>query len=175
VIGSRSHEEPSPLSNPAPTQPATSRPFGLILLSLVAAVLWVAMLANTTFGPAGGAEDSLSQALEMLFIAGALWIVLVIMLVVGGVMGSMPRWVAWLAIVLVPMAAVADTVAIDMCSRHMEWAVVLVAGLPVLVAFYAFWARLPSLQAALPAERISVAVWGAIFFLSVITFVVAAY
>ena len=37
------------------------------------------------------------------------------------------------------------------------------------------WARLPRLQAALPAERTSVAVWGAIFFLSIITFVVAAY
>ena len=149
-------------------------PIGLVLLSLVAAVLWVTMLANTTFAP-GGAEDSLSQALEMLFIAGGLWVVLVIMLFVGGVMGSMPRWVPWLAIVLVPMAAVADTVAIDMCSRHMAWAVVLVAALPALVAFYAFWARLPRLQAALPAERTSVAVWGAIFVLSVITFVVAAY
>jgi len=121
------------------------------------------MLANTTFS-AGGGEDSLAQALEMLFIAGGLWIVLVIMLFVGGIMGAMPRWVAWLAIVLVPMAAIADTVAIDMCSRHMEWAIVLVAVLPALIAFYAFWARLPRLQAALPAERTGVAVWGAIFF-----------
>jgi hypothetical protein len=148
-------------------------PIGLILLSLVAAALWVLMLANTTFS-AGGGENSLAQALEMLFIAGGLWIVLAIMLVVGGIMGAMPRWVAWLAIVLVPMAAIADTVAIDMCSRHMAWAIVLVAALPVLIAFYAFWARLPRLQAALPAERTSVAVWGAIFFLSIVTFVVAA-
>src|SRR5258708_36511057 len=158
----------------APLKP-TSWPIGLILLALVAAALFVAMLANTTFGPAGGAEDSLSQALAMLFLAAGLWIVLVIMLVVGGIMGAMPRWVAWLAIVLVPMAAIADTVAIDMCSRHMEWAIVLVAVLPALIAFYAFWARLPRLQAALPAERTSVAVWGAIFFLSIVTFVVAAY
>jgi len=151
-----------------------SWPIGLVLLSLVAAVLWVLLLGNATSEPAG-AEGSLAQALEMLFIAGGLWIVLVVMLFVGGVMGSMPRWVAWLAIVLVPMAAVADTVAIDMCTRHMPWAIVLVAVLPALVAFYAFWARLPRLQAALPAERTSAALWGAIFFLSVITFVLAAY
>src|SRR5258708_1542685 len=119
VIGSPSHEEPAPLSNPSSPQPATSWPIGLILLSLVAAALWVVMLANTTFEFTGGAEDSLSAALEMLFIAGGLWSVLVIMLFIGGVMGSMPRWVAWLALVLVPMAAIADTVAIDMCSRHM--------------------------------------------------------
>jgi hypothetical protein len=160
---------------PSPERSVRAWPIGFLLLSLVAAALWVAMLANTTFGPAGGAEDSLSQALEILFLAAGLWIVLVIMLFVGGLMGSMPRRVAWLAIVLVPMAAIADTVAIDMCSRHMEWAVVLVAVLPALVAFYAFWARLPRLQAALPAERTSVAVWGAIFLLSIVTFMVAAY
>jgi len=117
----------------------------------------------------------LGQGIEMLFLSFGLWVVLVAMLVVGGVVGSMPRWAAWLAIALVPMAAVADVTAIDMCSRHMEWAIVLVAILPVLVAFYAFWARLPRLQAEMPAERTSIAVWGAIFFLSAITFVAAAY
>jgi hypothetical protein len=100
--------------------------------------------------------------------------VLVAMLVLGGVMGAMPRWAAWIAIVLVPMAAVADVVAIDMCSRHMEWAIVLVAALPALVAFYAFWARLRPKSEPL-TERASALVWGAIFFLSGLTFVLAAY
>jgi hypothetical protein len=142
---------------------------------VVAVALYVALLANATYKPAGGGEAAMGQAFEMLYLAFGLWVVLVCMLVVGGVMGSMPRWAAWLAIVLVPMAAVADVTAIDMCSRHMEWAIVLVAVLPMLVGFYAFWARLPRLQAEMPAERTSVAVWGAIFFLSVLTFVVAAY
>jgi len=150
-------------------------PIGLILLSLVAAALYVMLLANATWHPAGGGEAVMGQAFELLFLAVGLWIVLALMLLVGGIMGSMPRWVAWLAIVLVPMAAVADSVAIDMCTRHMEGAIVLVAALPALVAFYAFWARLPRLQATLPAERTSAAVWGALFFLSIITFVVAAY
>jgi hypothetical protein len=119
----------------------------------------------------------MAQAFEMLLLAFALWVLLVAMLVLGGVLGSMPRWVAWLAIVLLPMAAIADVVAVDMCSRHMEWAIVLVAALPALVGFYAFWARLQSKAA--PAaectrERMSALVWGAVFFLSAVTFVLAA-
>ena len=145
------------------------------MLSLIAAVLLVMLVGNALYVPAGGGESLMAQAFEMLFIAVALWIVLPLMLLVGGVMGSMPRWVAWLAIVLVPMAGVAAVTAIDMCSRHMEWAIVLVAAFPLLITFYAFWARLPRLRAALPAERTSALVWGAIFFLSVVTFVVASY
>jgi hypothetical protein len=117
----------------------------------------------------------MAQAFEMLFLSLGLWIVLAIMLFNGGLMGSMPRWAAWLAVVLVPMAGVADTVAVDMCSRHMEWAIVLVALLPALIAFYAWWARLPRLQAVLPAERTSAVVWGAVFLISALIFVIAAY
>jgi hypothetical protein len=110
----------------------------------------------------------------MVFIAFALWIALVAMLVMGGVMGGMPRWVAWLAIVLVPMAGVADVVAVDMCGRHMPWAVVVVVLLPLLIGFYAFWARL-RFKSAPPGERTSAFVWGAVFLLSAVTFVIAAY
>ena len=144
------------------------------MLSLIAAVLLVMLVGNALYVPAGGGESLMAQAFEMLFIAVALWIVLPLMLLVGGVMGSMPRWVAWLAIVLVPMAAIADTVAVDMCGRHMQWAVVVVAALPLLIGYYAFWGRLRS-KSAPPDERTSAAVWGAVFFLSALTFVVAAY
>jgi len=158
--------------------PFRSWPFGLIALALVAAALYVPLLATALYKPAGGGEALMAQAFEMLFLAGGLWIVLALMLLVGGLMGAMPRWVAWLAIVLVPMAAVADVTALDMCSRHMEGAIVLVAALPALVAFYAFRARLRP-KAVAPAgptdDRTSALVWGAIFFLSVATFVLAAY
>ena len=132
------------------------------------------LIGNALYKPAGGGEALMAQAFEMLFIAFGLWIVLPVMLVIGGVMGGMPRWVAWLTIVLVPMAGVADVVAVDMCSRHMEWAVVLVAALPLLIAFYAFWARL-RFKSAPPAERTSALVWGTVFLLSAVTFVIAAY
>jgi hypothetical protein len=38
----------------------------------------------------------------------------------------------------------------------------LVAALPPLIAFYALWARLPSLRAGAPAGIVAAAVWGAV-------------
>jgi hypothetical protein len=152
-----------------------SWPFGLLALSLIAAVLLVLLLGNATYKPAGGGEAMMAAAFEALFLVAGLWFVLVVMLLIGLLSEAMPRWVPWLALVLVPTAAIADAVAVDMCSRHMEWAVVLVAALPMLVGFYAWWARLPRLRAALPAERTSATVWGGVFLLSAVTFVIASY
>jgi hypothetical protein len=150
-------------------------PIGLLLLSLVAGVLLVLLVGNALYKPAGGGESLISQAIEMLFIFAGLWFVLLVMLLIAVLSEAMPSWVPWLALVLVPMAAVANFVAVDMCGRHMEGAVVIVAGLPLLIIFYAWWARTPRLRAALPAERTSTVVWGAVFFLSAVTFVLAAY
>jgi len=144
------------------------------VLALIAAALLVLLVGNALYVPAGGGESLIAQALQMVFIAFALWIALVAMLVVGGVMGGMPRWVGWLAIVLVPMAGIANVTAVDMCGRHMKWAVVVVVLLPVLIGFYAFWARL-RFKSAPPDERTSTWVWGSVFLISALTFVVAAY
>src|SRR5690349_17207295 len=95
-----------------------SWPYGMIALALIAGALCLALLASALHRPAGGGEALMAQAFETLGLAFALWIILVAMLVLGGVLGAMPRWTAWLAIVLVPMAAVADVSAVDMCSRR---------------------------------------------------------
>jgi hypothetical protein len=151
-----------------------SWPIGLLLLLAVAVVLYVLMLGNAWNLPTGGGESSMAAAFEALFLTTALWIVLAVMVVVGGVGGTMPRWAAWLAGLLVPVSAIANFTAVDMCSRHMPWAIVFSILMPALIAFYAFWARLPQLQARLPAERTSVAVWASVFFLSVVAFALAA-
>jgi hypothetical protein len=152
-----------------------SRPYGLLLLALAAVVLLVLLLDSALYKSTGGSESQISQAIETLFIIAGLWFVLLVMLLIAVLGEAMPPWVPWLALVLVPMAAVAHAVAVDMCGRHMEWAVAIVAALPALIIFYALWARLPRLRAALPAERTSTVVWGAVFFLSAVTFVIAAY
>jgi hypothetical protein len=158
---------------PMPSPPQRSWPIGLLVLLAVAGVLYGLMLANALYQPSGG-EAGIEAAIEGLFLTAGLWIVLVIMIVVGAVMGSMPGWAGGLAGILLPASGVANFTAVDMCSRHMSWAIVVPVLLAPLIAFYAFWAGWPKLHAALPAERTSVAVWASIFVLSVATFVLAA-
>src|SRR6267142_1590081 len=151
------------MSMPSPTQ--RSWPIGLLLLLAVAGVLYVLMLANALYQPSGGGESRIEAAIEGLFLTAALWIVLAIMIVVGAVTGTMPGWAGALAGILVPASGIANITAVDMLSRHMPWAIVFPLLLAPLIAFYAFWAALPQLHAALPAERTSVAVWAAGFVL----------
>ena len=155
------------------SSPRRSWPIGLLVPLAIAAVLYGLMLANAMYQPSGGGEASLEAALEGLFVTAGLWIVLAIMVVVGAVQGTMPGWAGGLAGILVPVSGVANFTAVDMCSRHMPWAIVIPILLAPLIAFYAFWAGWPKLHAALPAESTSVAVWASIFVLSVATFVLA--
>jgi hypothetical protein len=157
-----------------PSLPQRTWPIGLLLLLAVVGVLYVLMLGNAMSQPSGGGESRMAAAFEGLFLTAGLWIVLAIMIVVGAVGGTMPGWAGGLAGILVPASGIANFTAVDMCSRHMPWAIVIPVLLAPLIAFYAFWARLPRLQAVLPAERTSVAVWASIFVLCVATFVLAA-
>jgi hypothetical protein len=157
-----------------PSLPQRSWPIGLLVLLAVAGVLYALMLANAVAQPSGGGEARIGAAVEGLFLTAGLWIVLAIMIVVGAATGAMPGWAGGLAGLLVPASGVANFTAVDMCSRHMPWAIVFSILLAPLIAFYALWAGWPRLHAALPAEGTSVAVWTSIFVLSVATFVLAA-
>ena len=146
-----------------------------MVLCLAAFGLYLGLLANAL--NAGGAygEASMSDAIASLLLVLALWIVLATLLLVGGIMGQMPRWAAILAIPLHLFSGVAATIALDMCSRHMKWAVVFLIFTPLLTALYAMWARLPHLHQRFPAQTTSVAILGAIFALSLAPSVLAAY
>ena len=153
---------------------AGSAPIGAFLLFAVACALYVAMLANAAT-PLGGGEAAFSDAFASLFLTFALWIVLALLLVNGGLMGEMPRWSAIVAVMLVPLSGIAAFVAIDMCSRHMQWAIVFPATLPPLIAAYAIWARLPRLRAWLPSSSISRAAWIIVLVLSIAPLMLASY
>ncbi len=96
-----------------------------------------------------------------------LWIVLALLLVVGGVMGRMPGWAAITAALLHPVSGVAAFVALDALSRNVAGAILFVALLPPLIAGYALWARLPQLHAAYSPGTVSVAVWGVVALLTI--------
>lgn len=88
-------------------------------------------------------------------------------------MGRMPRWAAVAAVFLLPLSGVAAFVAVDMCSRHIGWAIVFPALLPALIALYAIWARFPQLHERLPEATTSAAAWSAV--LALAPLVLAAY
>ncbi len=153
----------------APTRALRTRPIALIVLLVIACVPYFLMLASAAT-PMSGGDAVVGEAIAALFFILALWVVLAIMLVVGGATGSMPRWAAIVAVILVPASGVATTVALDMCSRHMPWAIVFDIVLPALIVFYAFWAGMPQLHARWPAQSTSTAVWATVFLLCVATF-----
>jgi len=142
-----------------------SIPFGTILLLAVAGFLYVAMLGSISFSTGVG-DASFGQAIASLFFTVGLWIALAVLLVAANVMGEMPRWAAFVAVFLLPLAGIATFTAIDMCSRHIKWAVVFPIVLPLLVAVYAVWVRFPAFRAAIPAESMSAAIWALVLVLS---------
>jgi len=107
-------------------------------------------------------------------VRAGLWLVLAIMLVAGAVTGTMPAWSAVTAVVLVPASAVATFVAIDMCSRNMQWPILYAVVLPALIALYAFWLAMPGLHAILGRRGASLAVWGLVSALCAAAFIQAA-
>lgn len=140
---------------------------GTFLLLTVAGVFYVWLLAAVS-GPREYGEAAFGQAFEALFLTVFLWSALALLLIVGGVVGEMPRWAAMLALFVHPLSAVGAFVAIDMASRNAGWALAFPGLLPLLIAAYAVWARFPALHRALPPLPASIAAWSAILVLSLL-------
>ena len=142
-----------------------SLPYGALALLLVAIGLFIAMLVNAA-APTVGGEDRISQAWAVFLLMLLLWITLALLLAVGGIMGRMPGWAALAAAFLLPVAGFAELVAVDAASRGVIEATPVVALLPLLIAGYALWARLPQLHENYPPRAVSLAVWGAVALLA---------
>ena len=164
----KTNHVPDDLSRPR------SVPIGSLLLFLLACGFYVTLLATATSHSSGG-EAAFGEGIQAFFLTIALWVVLAMLLIAGGVMGEMPRWAAIAAGFLHPLSGVAAFVALDMCSRGIVLAVVFPLLLPALIALYAMWARLPRLHAALPPGPTSKAAWGLVLVLSIAPLILAAY
>ena len=145
-------------------------PIGTIVLLAIAAGFYVAMLLNIRSSSSG--DRVVGDAIAWLFFTAGLWIALTIALVAGGVAGTMPRPALW--VLLQPLAGAALVVSGDFYSRHRSLPPLEPAILPLLIAVYALWARLPALQATLPARPTSLVVWFAVAAISVTSLIVAA-
>jgi hypothetical protein len=130
-------------------------PVGTFVLLGVAAVFHALMLANLVdignVDPAGRGLDRAFAALSGLI----LWILLAILLVIGGVRGHMPLLAAMAAAILLPASAVAAIAAEQLYERIGGWPILVPALLPLVFAFYALWARMPQLQKLFPPPSTS--------------------
>jgi hypothetical protein len=149
---------------------SASLSLGTIVLLAIAGCFYVAMLLNIRSSSTGDAV--VGDAIAWLFFTVGLWIALTLALVAGGVAGTMPRPLLW--VLLQPVAGAALVVSGDFYSRHRTLPPLEPAILPLLIAFYALWARLPALQTKLPAKPTSLIVWCAVAGISVFSLIVAA-
>jgi hypothetical protein len=150
---------------------------GALLLLGLACLLYLAMMNVIAPSPAREfihhgepASNAIGEAITSL-VGGSLilllWIVLAILLFLGGKGQKMPPQARVAAAILLPLSGVAAIYAADLNARYAGWAIVVPALLPPLIALYAMWMRLPVLHAALPAKIINAAAWGAILVLTI--------
>src|SRR5690348_7414602 len=95
-----------------------------MLLLALTAIPYVWLMIILTGPSPGGAEGSMEQAIESLFVTLFRWGALALLLFAGGIMGEMPRWAAILACFALPLSGIGAFIAIDMMSRHAAWALI---------------------------------------------------
>src|SRR5580704_5128065 len=121
--------------------PSTRAPVGTIVLLMLAALLYAAMLGCIADAPDA---DAFGQAIVLLyaaFLGVVLWLVLAALLLIAAARGRMPLWATLAMVVLWPLSAVAIFMAGDAYSRGDPSAIWVLAFLPPLFALYALWAR----------------------------------
>jgi hypothetical protein len=142
-------------------------PVGSILLLVLAAVLYAAMLSCFVDAPD---SDAFGRGLALAYgaiLGTALWIVLAVLLTVAAVNGRMPVWAILALVVLVPLSCVVMWFAGDAYARGDTSAIWVPALLPPLLALYVLWARLPALHATFRAVPTSAVLGAAIAYLTV--------
>jgi hypothetical protein len=121
-------------------------PIGTFVLLAIAAVFYLGMLGSLS---GLNETDAMGRGMALGFgaIFGvALWLVLAVLLLVAAINGRMPDVGKIGAAILLPLSAIAASVAIDLYGNRADWAFAVPLLLPLLIMFYALWMRMPSLQ-----------------------------
>jgi hypothetical protein len=148
-------------------------PVGTIVLLVLAALLYAAMLGCLAEATNADAFGKAIVQLYAAFLGGVLWLVLAGLLLIAVARGRMPLWATLVMVVLWPLSGVAVFMAGDAYSRGDASAIWVPAFLPPLFALYALWARLPALHATFRAGTTSAVFAGAIAVLAVTPMVTA--
>ncbi len=112
---------------------------GLIVLVVAAALAYAGMMGCIVDS---ARTDAAGRGMAMGFAAGLgaiLWLLLVALTIVGFGRSRRPRWLKAVAVLALPVSALAASTAAGLYLERQEWALVLVAALPLLLALMALW------------------------------------
>lgn len=157
-----------------PTQSTTPGfPWGTTILLLLAALLYLAFLANL-LGARGSDAAGRGMAMGFAAILGfLLWLVIAALFAVAILRGRMPAYGIAAALVLVPLSALAAASAAGFYSEGRSALVAVPLTLPPLLALYALGARFVGWHEALPSTPVTMVLGGAIVALTIVPLVLA--
>jgi hypothetical protein len=127
-----------------PTKPSSGATTGVIVLSVIAALLWALSLATlASLGNSDAAGNAIGEAYAAIQII-ALWSLLTIMTIIAGVKGAAPKPALAAALVIVPASGFVAMAAADLLARAylspFLWPLVIPAAVPPLVVIWCFLA-----------------------------------
>jgi hypothetical protein len=147
-------------------QVQTKAPIGTFVLLGIAGLLYLGMMGSLS---GLNATDAMGRGLALGFgaIFGvALWLVLAALLLVAAINGRMPAQDKIGAAILLPLSAIAASVAIDLYGNRAEWAFAVPLLLPPLIMAYVLSARVPTLLAGLPPLPVTALLGGLVTILT---------
>jgi len=157
-----------------PTQSTTPGfPWGTTVLLLLAALLYLAFLANL-LGARGSDAAGRGMALGFAAILGfLLWLVIAALFAVAILRGRMPAYAIAAALALLPLSALAAASAAGFYSEGRSAMVAVPLMIPPLLALYALWARFVEWHEAVPPTPVTMVLGGAIVALTIVPLVLA--
>lgn len=151
----------------APSQ-AAGFPWGFLVVSILALLFWAVMsasLADSRFSDAAGR----GMALGFAGIAGAImWLLVAVLMVIAVVNGRLEGWATAVMIVLLPLAAIAAFSGGGYYHEDGGLWIVIPMALPVLLALFALWIRMPAWHAFLAPLPTYLVLGGAIVALTLV-------
>jgi hypothetical protein len=158
-------------SEKQPDRRSYTPPIGTFVLMTVACVLYLGMMGSLS---GLNETDAMGRGMALGFgaIFGvALWLVLAALLLVAALNGAMPAVGKIGGALLLPLSAIAASVAIGLYGDGATWAFAVPLLVPPLIMIYALWARFPALQTNLPPLPMTASVGGLVVILALAPFV----
>jgi hypothetical protein len=148
-------------------------PIGTFVLLAVACVLYFGMMGSLS----GLHEtDAMGRGMALGFGAMfgvALWLVLAALLLVAALNGRLTDVATIGASILLPLSAIAASVAIDLYGTGAAWALAVPLLVPPLIMAYVLWTRVPSLQMKFPPLPVTAGVGALVAILTLLPLLVA--